>query len=102
MLSHAGPIPAKSTNITNAQGLWSETGGAETFAGLVMEGDPAPGLSPGRIFQSVPNQSGAISNNGDVAFLATTDEPPPTGKSAQPGVWSVTRDGVAVETQVAL
>jgi len=82
-----------STDITNTQGLWSETGGAGTLASLVLDGDPAPGLPPGTVFQALQNQQGAISNNGDVVFLATTDDPPPTGKQAQPGVWSVKRDG---------
>ncbi len=38
-----------STDITNTQGLWSETGGAGTLASLVLDGDPAAGL-PDKVF----------------------------------------------------
>jgi len=82
-----------STDITDTNGLWVERGGAGTLESLVLDGDPAPGLSPGTVFTTLINQRGAISNNGDVAFLARTDDPPPTGRQAQPGVWSVSRDG---------
>jgi hypothetical protein len=78
---------------TTATGWWAETGGEGTLDRLVLEGDPAPGLSEGAAFTAILNQRGAISNNGDVAFLARTDDPPPAGRQAQPGVWSVARDG---------
>ena len=81
-----------STDITNTQGLWSETSGEGSLASLVLEGDPVPGL-PDNLFTRLVNDRGAISNNGDVVFLAWTDDPPPAGRQAQPGVWSVTRDG---------
>jgi len=80
-----------SSDITNVQGIWSETGGAGTLASLVLDGDPAPGL-PDKVFTRLLNNRSAISNNGDVVFLAWTDDLPPTGRQAQPGVWSVTRD----------
>ncbi len=82
-----------STDITDTNGLWAEFDGAGTLDSLVLDGDPAPGLSPGTVFTTLINQRGAISNNGDVAFLARTDDPPPQGRQAQPGVWSVARDG---------
>lgn len=81
-----------SSDITNVQGIWSETGGAGTLASLVLDGDPAPGL-PDKVFTRLLNNRPAISNNGDVVFLAWTDDPPPAGKQAQAGVWSVKRDG---------
>jgi hypothetical protein len=82
-----------STDITNATGLWAEFDGAGSLDSLVLDGDPAPGLPPGTLFTTLINERGAISNNGDVAFQARTDDPPPAGRQAQPGVWSVARDG---------
>jgi len=82
-----------STDITNANGLWAEYGGEGTLDRLVLDGDPAPGLPDGTVFTLLINERGAISNNGDVAFRARTDDDPPAGRQAQPGVWSVARDG---------
>lgn len=87
-----------STDLTNVNGLWAEFGGAGTLDRLVLDGDPAPGLPDGTVFITINNLQGfsvrgAISDNGDVAFLARTDDPPPIGRQAQPGVWSVARDG---------
>lgn len=87
-----------STDLTNANGLWAEFGGEGTLDRLVLDGDPAPGLPEGTTFTGIDSLQGfsvrgAISSNGDVAFLAITDDPPPAGRQAQPGVWSVARDG---------
>jgi hypothetical protein len=83
---------------TIVNGLWAEFGGAGTLDRLVLDGDPAPGLPEGTVFTTINALSGttvrgAISNNGDVAFLARTSDPPPAGRQAQPGAWSVSRDG---------
>jgi len=87
---------ASTTDINGPQeqGLWAEFTGEGSLESLVLEGDPAPGLSlEDAVFTTISQVHGAISNNGDVAFLARTNDPPPAGKQAQFGVWSVSRDG---------
>lgn len=73
---------------TNGHGLWVERGGASTL--LARAGDPAPGTSPGTLFQALPNVEiplGFLIAGGFAAFPATL-----TGPSVTPadnfGIWS--------------
>jgi hypothetical protein len=82
-----------SSNVSNTQGLWIEPVGEGSLEALVLEGDPAPGVSEGAVFTSIFGQRGASNHSGYVAFQAKTDDPPPACCGPEWGVWVVSREG---------